>query len=83
MKTPSESQDTIDQREWNSSWNWSRAGFYSSKADSRLWVPKRPISGSGQALNFGHSGAKVFIFGLSIVPVIIVGLIVLLAVYAN
>jgi uncharacterized membrane protein len=78
-----ESQDAINQREWESSWNWSASGFYSSKADNRLWVPKRPLTGSGQAINLAHPGAKMLIASLLIVPAIIIVVVVALAVYAN
>jgi len=43
-------------------------GSYSSMLDTRLWVPKRPMTGTGQALNFGHPGARTFILGMCIVP---------------
>jgi uncharacterized membrane protein len=60
-------QDTINQREWDNLSNWTGPlGAYSSKVDTRLWVPKRV--GTGQALNFAHPGAKVFLAGMCIVP---------------
>lgn len=78
-----DSQDVINQREWESSWNWSASGFYSSRADSRLWVPKRPGTGSGQALNMGHRRAKVVVAGVLIAPVTILVAVVLLVLYAK
>ena len=60
-----ETQDTVNDREWNDPANWLR-GRYSSRSDTRLWVPKR--AGIGQALNFGHPGAKVFLAGMCIIP---------------
>ena len=83
MTAESESQDAINEREWSSSWNWSRSGFYSSKADNRLWVPKRPGTGIGQALNVGHPGAKVTIAGLLITPAAFVLLLVLLSIFSD
>jgi uncharacterized membrane protein len=83
MDAVNEFQDVINQREWDSSWNWSASGFYSSKVDSRLWVPKRPGTGIGQAINLGHSGAKLFIAGVLIAPVTILAAIVFAAIYSN
>ena len=77
-----ESQDAINDREWASSWNWSAKGFYSSKADSRLWVPKRPMTGSGQAINLAHQGAKTFIGGILLVPIAVL-LAVALTIFAR
>lgn len=59
------SQDSINDREWDNPSNWLR-GRYSSRSDTRLWVPKR--AGIGQALNFAHPGAKVFLAGMCIIP---------------
>jgi uncharacterized membrane protein len=64
-----EPQDLIDQREWEKPANWAHwFGAYSSRQDSRLWVPKRPMTGTGWALNFAHPGAKTFLIGMGIVP---------------
>lgn len=74
-----DSQDAINQREWEEPLNWSGPfGGYSSKRDSRLWVPKRPMTGSGQALNVAHPGAKTFIAGMCIMPAAIVVMLILL-----
>jgi len=60
-------QDVINQREWDNLANWTGwLGRYSSEVDTRLWVPKRV--GIGQALNFAHPGATVFLAGMCIVP---------------
>lgn len=83
MGAVTESQDMINQREWESSWNWSASGFYSSAADSRLWVPKRPVTGSGHALNLGHPGAKAMIAGVLIAPLVLIAVVVFATVYAN
>ena len=60
-----DAQDTVNDREWNNPSNWMR-GRYSSASDTRLWVPKR--AGIGQALNFAHPGAKVFLAGICLIP---------------
>ncbi len=78
-----ESQDVINQREWESSWNWSPSGFYSSQLDNRLWVPKRPVTGSGHAINLGHPGAKAMIAGVLMAPLVLIAVIVFATVYAN
>lgn len=60
-------QEAVNQREWDNPANWTGwLGSYSSRLDARLWVPKR--FGIGQALNFAHPGAKVFLAGMSIIP---------------
>jgi uncharacterized membrane protein len=67
-----DSQDAINQREWEQPSNWSGwLGAYSSRVDSRLWVPKRAMTGTGQALNFGHRGARTFVVGMCIVPAVL------------
>jgi uncharacterized membrane protein len=43
-------------------------GSYSSESDTRLWVPKRPLTGSGQALNFSHPQAKWFVAAMLMIP---------------
>ena len=69
---PANPQDVSSQREWEQAANWSGwFGSYSSKVDTRLWVPKRPMTGTGQALNFGHPGARTFIVGMCIIPVLL------------
>jgi uncharacterized membrane protein len=83
MEVVNESQDVINQREWETSWNWSASGFYSSKVDSRLWVPKRPVTGSGQAINLGHPGARLFVAGILIAPLVVIAAIVLATAYAD
>ena len=74
--TPVEDQDAVNQREWTTASNWS-GWRYSSRRDNRLWVPKRPMTGSGDALNFGHPGAKTVIAGMAIIPAAFVLLFVL------
>ena len=36
-----------------------------------LWVPKRPMTGIGQAINLAHPGAKTFIAGILIMPTVV------------
>lgn len=56
-------QQEINQNEWSKPENWSGPkllGFYSSKKDTRLWVPKR-IPSFGWTINFGNRwGAALF-----------------------
>jgi hypothetical protein len=77
---PAESQDAINQREWENPLNWSGPfGAYSSTLDDRLWVPKRPMHGAGQAINVAHPGARVVIAGLCIMPAALVLALIILA----
>jgi uncharacterized membrane protein len=67
--TLTDPQDEINQREWEYPSNWTGwFGSYSSRSDTRLWVPKRPLTGSGQALNFGHPQAKWFVAAMLMIP---------------
>ena len=50
---------------------------YSSKADDRIWVPKRNPR-MGLTLNFAHAGAWWSLLGLSIVPLAFVLFVFLL-----
>lgn len=73
-----ETQDEINDREWRRMYNWSGPfGSYSSKDDTRLWVPKRPGTGTGFTLNFAQPGAKVALAAMFIPAA---GIIVLLAI---
>ena len=72
------SQDEINDAEWADAKNW--GGWfdsYSSKADNRIWVPKRDPR-MGQTLNFAHAAAWGALLGLSIVPLGFVLLFILL-----
>jgi uncharacterized membrane protein len=78
METP----DEINDYEWGRLENWSGwFGSYSSPRDTRLWVPKRPMTGEGFALNFGHPGAKTVLIGICIVPAacVLTGILLLFA----
>ena len=71
-------QDEINEREWADLKNWRGwLCFYSSKADNRIWVPKRNPR-MGLTLNFAHRGAWWSLLGLSIVPLGFVLLFILL-----
>ncbi len=55
-----ETQDEINEREWRLLYTWSGLFCsYSSKLDMRLWVPKRPGTGTGYTMNFAQPGATV------------------------
>lgn len=44
----------INQQEWQDERNWvTWFGIYSSRRDTRLWVPKR-MPALGWTINFGH-----------------------------
>jgi uncharacterized membrane protein len=74
-----ESEDAINQREWERPVNWSGwFGSYSSRRDTRLWVPKRPMTGSGMALNFGHPSARTTFAAMCAVPAGLLLLVLLL-----
>ena len=74
-----ESEDAINQREWEQLANWSGwFGAYYSPRDTRLWVPKRPTIGTGMALNVGHPSAKITMATVCLVPAGLLLLFVLL-----
>ena len=60
------SEETTNQQEWEKEENWSDPtfGVYFSKADSRVWVPKK--IGVGWTLNMGHPHAAWWLIGLFI-----------------
>jgi uncharacterized membrane protein len=66
-------QDDINQSEWNDSANWSVL-IYSSRKDSRIFVPKR--RGFGLTINFGHKNGKVLFVALLALPLVVFGLII-------
>jgi uncharacterized membrane protein len=53
-----------------------RGWFYSSKSDTRLWVPKRPLTGSGYTPNFAQPGVKVAVAAMA-TPVLAVVVLLL------
>ena len=67
-RPPSVNQNELNHQEWENTENWS-LGFYFSKRDSRVWVPKHP-PWMGWTPNIGqHAGAAWllgFLIGLPI-----------------
>jgi uncharacterized membrane protein len=65
-------QATINQYEWDDPKNWSDSviGIYSSKRDTRLWVPKRGV-GFGWTLNLGHPRAAWWLVGIIVAPIVL------------
>ena len=47
--------------------------------DTRVWVPKRPMTGSGNTLEFAHAGARTFIVTVCVVLGLVLPVVVLLA----
>jgi uncharacterized membrane protein len=65
-------QDDINQNEWNDPKNWSTL-TYSSRIDSRIFVPKR--RGFGLTMNFGHKSGKIVFPVLIVLPLVILGIV--------
>ncbi|MGH8531065.1 MAG: hypothetical protein ACRETN_14675 [Nevskiales bacterium] len=66
------SQAEINQTEWNNPDNLSgRFGFYFSKRDSRLWVPKHP-PWFGWTINLGHPYGGAVLIGALLLPLLVV-----------
>jgi uncharacterized membrane protein len=67
-------QDEINEKEWGNPDNWAGPGFYFSKRDSRVWVPKS-IPWMGWTLNIARPmGAYLllaFIIGIPLFIIII------------
>lgn len=64
-------QEQINRREWSDPMNGSRTGvlgLYSSRKESRLWVPRRGTS-QGRTFNFGNPKAACWTLGLVVIPV--------------
>ena len=54
-------QDEINERERNNPGNWGKLlGFYRSKVDSRVWVPK-PRPWMGWTLNLANPFARLLV----------------------
>lgn len=71
------SQEQLNDREWSRAENWHRCGIYRSALDTRPLVPKRNPS-MGVTINFAHPQARLYLLGVSIVPLGFVLLFVLL-----
>ena len=70
-------QDEINEREWNNPGNWGRRlGFYSSSADSRLWV-RKPRPWMGSTLNMAKPTARVMVLLFTVLLCVVVAAIVL------
>jgi uncharacterized membrane protein len=67
----------FQERAWHDPENWTPGpfGFYFSKADTRLWVPKRTPA-LGWTLNMGHPAAGAWLFGIILASALIPTLIV-------
>lgn len=68
-------QHVTNEQEWNNPANWAGPVLcrcYSSKIDSRLWVPKSNPN-LGWTVNFGHKyGLLTFIGLLACVPIVLI-----------
>ena len=72
-------QDQINFNEWSNPDNWSDnfLGFYFSKRDSRVWVPKR-LPWMGWTVNLGRPGGVAWLVATIIgLPLLVVLVIVL------
>ena len=58
-------QKEINDQEWNNPDHWTDLGFYFSKKDSRIFVPKRK-KWMGLAINLGHPAGGLVFLGLLI-----------------
>jgi uncharacterized membrane protein len=67
-------QQTINEREWGSTANWSGPrwlSLYFSKADSRVWVRKQ-IPGLGWTINLGHRNGLKWFLSVLVATILIV-----------
>jgi uncharacterized membrane protein len=71
------SQDEINDAEWRNPANWtnSSVGFYFSKRDTRLVVPKR-IRALGWTLNMAHRGGPIWLIVLLTIPSVLIAAVV-------
>ena len=62
-------QDETNQAEWQNPENWSGSvlGIYFSKADTRIWVPKKP-KWAGWTLNLAKPAGVWWLFILLLLP---------------
>ena len=76
-------QDEINRREWENPDNWSGPGFYFSKKDNRVWVPKS-TPWMGWTLNIGHPAGAYLLFAFFIgIPLLIVSFGIFIGVMAK
>ncbi len=65
-------QDEINRKEWENPDNWSGPGFYFSKKDSRVWVPKS-IPWMGWTINIGQAAGAYFLLATVIgIPILVI-----------
>jgi len=66
-------QHEANRREWENPDNWS-CGFYFSKKDTRVWVPKS-LPWMGWTVNLGTRGGALWLIGililLPLLPVVV------------
>ena len=73
---PEERGGTANDAAWEDVRNWTWPGVYHAPRDTRLVVPKRPVTvfgvdvNLGWTLNFAHSGAFPSLVGLVGLPLI-------------
>jgi uncharacterized membrane protein len=72
-------QSDIDRAEWANPANWSDSaiGFYFSKKDSRILVPKRNPA-LGWTLNLAHGAGAAWLLVSMLAPSLVLALIVVL-----
>jgi len=74
------SQREINEAQWRDTDNWSDplVGFYFSKRDTRVWVPKRR-PWMGYTLNLAHPAGARWMLGLFLGSILLVTLLMILA----
>ncbi|HKI97505.1 MAG TPA: hypothetical protein VKB51_03420 [bacterium] len=63
QEAPQQTQEQINDAEWQNSANWRFGLFYYSPRDSRVWVPKRSMFGRrryGGTPNFAQPSARQY-----------------------
>ena len=53
-------KDPMNVSEWENPANWSAGIFYHSRADKRIFVPKR-VKGGGYTVNLGNSVGRIIL----------------------
>jgi hypothetical protein len=84
-------QEQVNLEEWGNPANWHN-GRYSSRRDTRVWVPARPwgsgnqmvtnyplVSFRGSRFNYGHPRTRLWIGVFISLPVVVIGLRAMLA----
>ena len=78
------SQDDVNQAEWENPENWTAGSnlfcVYFSRKDTRIWVPKK-IPAMGSTLNLGQRGGVIWLTAFLVgIPAVIILITVLIAV---